>query len=74
MAMDDDDPEIRNATARVINQAAQTVLTMKARADEGSFKRQAVDRLSELLEIIASEEKKIPPKIIDSTAVLIQSE
>lgn len=55
----DPDPEIRNANRRIINQACQTVLTMKARVEEGSFKRQALGKLPELLKIIHDEENRM---------------
>ena len=48
------------AIARVVNTACSTVLNMKIRADEGSLKRQTLDRLPELLKIIAEEEAKLP--------------
>lgn len=67
MSMDDPDPEIRNATGRLINQAAQTILTMKARADEGSFKRQALGKLPELLKIIHDEENRM--KLIEGVVM-----
>lgn len=67
MSIDDPDPEIRNATGRLVNQAAQTILTMKARADEGSFKRQALGKLPELLKIIHDEENRM--KLIEGVVI-----
>jgi hypothetical protein len=65
MSIDDPDPEIRNATGRLVNQAAQTILTMKARTNEESFKRQALGKLPELLKIIHEEESRM--KLIEGT-------
>jgi hypothetical protein len=56
---DDDDPEVRNATRRIVNQAAQNVLMLKIRADEGSLRLKTVDRLGDILRLVAEEEQKL---------------
>jgi len=37
---------------------------MKMKADEGSFRARTIDRLPELLKIIAEEREKIPPMVL----------
>jgi hypothetical protein len=59
------DPDIENrlAAARVINQAANTILNMKARVDEGSFRQRLADRMPDIVEKINLYKDKVPPII-----------
>jgi hypothetical protein len=59
IGLHDEDPEVRNGTARVINSAAGNVLNLKIRADEGALRLRTLDRLPELLKIVAEEEAKL---------------
>lgn len=59
IGLHDENPEIRNGTARVINAAAGNVLNLKIRADEGALRLKTLDHLPELLRIVAEEEAKL---------------
>ena len=52
--------EDKIAIVRVVNTACATILNMKVRVDEGSMRARQLDRLPELLKIIAEEEAKLP--------------
>ena len=62
-ALYDPDVEIRLAAGRVINQAANTILNMKARVDEGSFRQRLADRMPDIMEKIKLHQDKVPPVI-----------
>jgi len=47
------------AVMRAKSHASNTALTLAARVDETNLKRQTLDRLSELVEIIRTEEMKL---------------
>lgn len=47
------------AVLRAKSHASNTVLTLAARVDETKLKRQALDKLSELVEIIKNEESRM---------------
>ena len=55
----DSDPDVANQTRRIINTAANTVLMLKKSVDEGSLRLKTLDRLPELLRLVAEEERKL---------------
>lgn len=53
------------AACRVVNTAIQTALSMQARANEGAMREQQFNRLEELIQLIADEERRHPVRVID---------
>ena len=59
------DTESWAAACRIVNTAIATALGMQARANEGALRVQQFNRLEELIQLIADEERRYPLRVID---------
>lgn len=53
-----DDPEIQLGVARVLNTACANIFQLVTKTDDNKLKARALDKLPELLALIADEEKQ----------------
>jgi hypothetical protein len=60
-----------NAILRAKCSIYATTMTAKLRVSEEGFRQQRFDRLPELLKLVAEEERRLPPKMIEAAAVEI---
>ena len=61
----DPDKDSFNAILRAKCSIYATTVTAKLRVSEEGFRQQRFDRLPELLKMIAEEERRLPPKMIE---------
>jgi hypothetical protein len=60
-----------NAILRAKCSIYATTMTAKLRVSEEGFRQQRFDRLPELLKLVAEEERRLPPKMIEAAVAEI---
>lgn len=71
LSIDPDEYEDRETwlgVCRIVNAAASSVLSMQMKADEASLRSKQFDRLADLLQIVADEERLRPLVTLEQSA------